>query len=347
MNIQISDFLNPTGNFYLYGYPIISSIFSGFIFWLIFSYLPERKRKQSFGLGVLNDLRTLNMHIFHYFDYLLRHRDNSPSYFQDKIQACSLTYDELTVGLKNKVISSDYLYDSAVADNFLLVGEELVRKVSEIDIVINRLYSFNYFLSPNEVTLIRSIYANLHKYMPYIESSFTRGKYYPADPTVSFLAHSAKDLQEDFKKLRGIIFANKLKDKDFLVAKILQLFHSENYTACIKECKKGIKIFKAESPFYEMLLIRCYVCSDKSQKAYELLNHFNFKDSDLVSYRHMINPLLSDPHIESIILNKTSLEALTKMKSVTQREYEDKENFLKQNNLLKERYSIESHLGKK
>lgn len=345
MTEQISNLLNPTGNFYLYFFPIISSIISGIIFWLIFSYFPERKRKNSFGLGIFNDLQTLNSHLFHYFDFLMRHQKNSPSFFQDKIHGATLTYDDLKLGLKNKVLSSDYLYDEEFAGSFLIVGEELIKKVTEIDIVINRLYSFNYFLSTKEVAIIRSIHSNLHRYMPYVESSLQKDEYFPVDPTISYLAHSAKDLLVDFKNLRNVLFDQKLKDRDFLLLKILRAINSGDYKSCIRLCKVGMKNFKSDSSTYELRTIQCFLYLKNTKTAHKLLANYNLSAKNLVGLRNLLEPIMRDPVAERIILEKADIESLKKMKAILKKEHDQKTRFLELTQLLNERYSSKNHLN--
>lgn len=330
---------SPTGNFYLYGYPVFSSIIAGFIFWIIFSYLPEKSRKKSFGVGVLNDLLTLNGQIFSYFDYLLRHRDRSPSFFQDKIHACSLTKEDISLALHNKIISSAHLSEPQLVNNMLEVKQDLIKKVSEMDIIINRLYSFNYFLSPEEVTLLRNIHEKIHRYIPYIELDVGKDGLLPINPSISFMTTSLLELQDDFRKFRKIIFKNNLKERDFLIHKILRAFNTRSYKDCIKECKLGIKHFPSDSSLYNLFLVRCYYLMNKKKIAYLFLNDCLLSNNDLVSNRNNLYPLLTDPVVEDLIIKRTSLEALNNMKQVVQGEKLDFEQFLSNNEKLKKYFS--------
>lgn len=332
---------------YLYLYPIYSSIVAGIIFWFIFSFLPEKRRKKSFGVGVLNDLLTLNNQVFGVFDFLLRHRDHSPSFFQDKIHACSLTEEDFCLALQNKVISQAYLYDPLIANQMLIVGVELFKKASEIDAVINRLYSFNYFLSSEEVTLLRNMHEKIHRYLPYIESNYNkRDGHFPIDPSISFMTKSLLELQDDFREFRKLIFKNKLPERNFLIQKISRLFNLGRYKACIEECKLAIKKFPSDSSLYSSFMIRCYYFLNKKKVAYQLLKQFLQMNTDLISHRSNLYPLLSDQTIENLILEKTSLEAVNKMKQVVQSEDSDFKQFLSNNLKLKTYFSEKtaSHL---
>jgi hypothetical protein len=334
-----SKLLNPTGGFYLYGYPIVGSIIAGFIFWIIFSYLPEKSRKKSFGLGVLNDLLTLNGQIFSYFDYLLRHRERSPSFFQDKIHACSLTKEDISLALHNKIISPDHLNDPLLASQMLVVKEDLIKKVAEMDIIINRLYSFNYFLRSEEVALLRSIYGNIHCYLPYIELNIDEDGLFPMNPSVSFMTSSLIELQDDFRSLRKLIFQKRLLDRNFLIGKILRSFNTGNYKNCIKECKLGSKKFPSDSSLYNLFLVRCYYLVNKKKIAYQLLSDYLLVNNDLTSNRNNLYPLLQEPMIEDLIINRTNREALNNMKQIVRGEKLDFENFLSSNEKLKKYFA--------
>lgn len=335
--------LEPTGFIYLYLYPIFSSIVAGLIFWLIFSFLPERKRKKSFGIGIFNDLLLLNGQIFSYFDFLLRHTERSPSFFQEKIHACSLSKDELSLALQNKVISKDYLYDQA-ANQMLIVGEELINKVSEIDVVINRLYSFNYFLSSQEIKLLRSIYGNIHTYMPYVESNIHRDKaLVPVNPSISFMAHSAYALQENYREFRKLVFSRKdCLERDFYLSKILRLYNLCEYKDCIKECNFSVKEFPQDANFFKLRIIECYYAINKKDKVYKLLREYPLSSDDLIGFRNILSPLLTDSEIEKIVIEKTSLVALNAMKDIVIKESAGLENFLSGNEKLQKYFSSES-----
>lgn len=339
LSCLVSKLLNPAGYFYLYWYPIVSSIFSGFIFWIIFSHLPEKSRKKSFGVGVSNDLLTLNGQIFSYFDYLLRHRDRSPSFFQDKIHACSLTKEDISLALHNKIISPDHLNDPLLGSKMLVVREELIKKVAEMDIIINRLYSFNYFLRSEEVALLRSIHGNIHCYLPYIELKVDEDGLLPVNPSISFMTNSLIELQDDFRNLRKLIFQNSLQERVFLIHKILRSFNIGSYKNCIRECKLGIKEFPSDSSLCNLFLVRCYYFLNKKKVAYRILKDFLLTNNDIVSHRNNLYPLLTDPTIESLILQKTSLDALSNMKQIVKSEQLDLEQFLSKNAKLEKYFA--------
>lgn len=333
--------METTGIYYLYIYPIVSSIVAGFIFWFVFSFLPERSRKKSFGVGITNDLIALNAQIFHYFDIFLRFQERTPSCFQDKIHSTSLTEEDLSIALQNKVISQAYLYDTSVSSRLLIIGDELTTMVTEINKIINRLYSFNYFLSSQEVTLLRNMHEKIHRYMPYIqsESNINRVAPFPLNPSLAFMTEVLLGLQEDFRDFRRLIFKNKLIERSYVIQKIQWLFYMGKYKDCINECNLWISRFPFDSSLQSMYLIRCHFCLNNKNVAYSLLNKFLESNTDLISYRNNLYPLLSDSTAFELISNKTSYESILEMKRIVENENLIMKQFVSSNMELKNYFS--------
>jgi hypothetical protein len=339
LNPNNFSYLNPTSFEYLYLYPIFCSILAGIIFWYVFSYLPERSRKKSFGVGVLNDLFALNNQVFSLFDFYMRHQDHTPSFFQDKIHASTLSNDDISNALQNKVISKHYLNQIQNPNHFLIIGDEVIKKVDEIDIVINRLYSFNYYLSPNEVSLLRGIHEKIHRYLPYIQLNLNGVEHLPLNPSISFMTTSLIELQDDFREFRRLIFHNNLSERNFVIHKILWLFNSEKYKDCVKECNNWTKKFPSDSNLFNVFLIRSLLFLNNKKKAYQLLDNFLMNDIDLISYRTSFYTLIIDPIIYDKVSKKCGVESILKMKQLVESENLLMAQSIINNNEIKEQFS--------
>ena len=324
-----------TGFGYLYLYPIFSSIFAGLIFWYIFSYQPDKRRKKNFGVGVLNDLLILNNQLFGYFSSLLKHSDRCPQLFQNKLHGCSLTAEDVGLALYNKVISPAYLNDPLIANQMVIVGNSLIKQVFEIDVVINRLYSFNYFLNSEEVTLLRSMHEKIHRYIPYIQMNLGRNDLTPINPSISFMTESLMELQDDFRIFRKSIFKNKLQVRDFILNKIRMLFNTGNYKACIKECKDSIERLPCESCLSNLFIIKSYFSLNKKKIAYKLFERFLLTNVDLMGNRRDLYPLLSDQTIVDLVLATSGVEILNRIKEMVRVEDSNVNKALSENRKLK------------
>lgn len=295
---------------------------AGLIFWLIFSFLPDRKRKRSFAAGISNDLFILNNQLFEYFDFFLRFQENSPSYFQDKIHSSSLTEEDLNIALQNKIINQAYLQEIPAPRQVVIVGNKLTTMVAEINKIIDRLYAFNYFLSSQEVSLLRNIHEKIHRYMPYIQldNNANRVPPFPVDLSLAFMTRVLLDLQDNFRDLRKIIFKKEWIESNQVVQKIQWLFYSGNYKYCIKECNSWIDKFPFDSSLQYAYLIRCNFFMKRNNVAYALLAKFLDNHNDIVSYRNNLYPLLSDPIVCDLISKKATYERLQEMKNIVENE---------------------------
>jgi hypothetical protein len=72
-------------------YPILLSVIAGVIFWLIFSFLPERKRLKRLRPKLDLDMYEVYSNLFSVFDLAMRPNSHSPSNFQQEIRGNKLT----------------------------------------------------------------------------------------------------------------------------------------------------------------------------------------------------------------------------------------------------------------
>jgi hypothetical protein len=331
----------PSGFFYLYLYPIVTSIIAGFIFWLVFSFFPDKKRNRSFSLGIINDLIKLNNMLFHYFDLLMKAHKHSPSIFQKKIHSCSLSEDEINAALQNKILNGTFNYYPELSDRLICIGNELENCRSEIDETIKRLYSFNLYLSASQVQILRNIHEKIFRYSLKMKTSTTIGNmtYRPVDPSLSYMTKVLLELQEDYSQLRKVIFKNDLVERSFVISKIQRHFYSGEYKKCVAECDKWIKKFPFDSDLQISYKTQSLFSLGNNNLAYAQLELFLSKNSDVLSNRVLYYPLLSDSIAYAIILKKVSQEKIDEMKKVVENENLLGKTFLASNAELKQFYS--------
>lgn len=332
---------NPNGFFYWYLYPIISSIFAGFVFWIIFSFLPDRRRRKSFGIGVMDDLIKLNYSLFNYFDVFLKHQKHSTSFFQNKIHACSLKEEELNIILQNKILNEKYNYYNELNGRLICIDDEIRTCQFEIKNIINRLYSFNFYLSSFQIDLLRSIQEKVFRYSLEIEPSSQIGGivFRVADPSLSYMTKVLLELQDAYKELRTIIFKSKLTERNYIITKIQRLFFLERYKECVSECNRWNKKYPFDSDL--QLAYKTHSLNNLGLKnlAYESLQLFLNKNDDVISYREFIYPMLNDPTSARIIYSKIGKEKINEMKKIVEGEKLMETAFMASNAELKQFYS--------
>ena len=333
--------LEPSGFFYLYLYPIVTSIIAGFIFWLIFSFFPDQKRKRSFSLGVTNDLIIVNNTLFHYFDLFMKAHKHSPSTFQEKIHSCTLSEDEVNAALQNKILNESFNYYPEISNRLICIGDELESCRSEVDETIKRLYSFNLYLPASQIQILRNIHEKVFRYGLKMEASTTIGNmtYRAVDPSLSYMTKVLLELQEDYNELRRVVFQNDLCERSFVISKIQRYFYSGDYKKCVEECEKWIKRFPFDSELQISYKAQSLFSLGKNNLAYAQLELLLSKNSDVLSTRAFYYPLLSDTVAHAIILKKVSREKIDEMRKVVEGENLFGKAFLASNAELRQFYS--------
>jgi hypothetical protein len=339
--VNMAPLFGSTSFFYLYVYPIVSSIFAGFIFWFIFSYLPERSRKKNFGIGIADDLIKLNGILFGYFDLFLKDAKHSPSRFQDKIHSCTLEKEEVELLLQNKILNSSYNFYPQISDRLIQVGGEILNARTEIDEVIKRLYSFNLYISPSIIALLRRIHEKVFRYSAESHAVTLIGKieYRPVDPSLSYMSALLIELQHDYRTLRLAVFEEKIFERDYVIGKIQAHFHSFRYKECIALCSKWISKFPFDAELHMTYTARSLFSLGRNNDGYAMLELLLSRNADLVSHRDFFYSILSDPVAHQILLKRRPLEKVEEMKKISESEAFQEKTLLASNAELKKYYA--------
>ncbi|MBX3652705.1 MAG: hypothetical protein KF686_00865 [Ramlibacter sp.] len=329
-----------TSPFYLYIYPILSSVVAGFIFWIVFSLLPDRQRRSAFSLGISYDFERLDAQIFGYLDAFMSSQKREPSFLQKKIHACELTREEVLVALQNKVIAFNNLPPGIQSEQFLEMGAYSVKVASEIDITINRLYAFTYFLTGNQVALLRNLQQKVHRYVPYFELKLgTEDNWISVDPSLSFMATVLLEIQDDFRQLRKLLYSRSLENEQFKLNKILYLFHSGQFKKCIKECKRVKKRGFANTSLQRGFLVYSLLKIGKNTHAYMELRELLNLNKDLIGHRSIFSQILKDREAYEIVLSATSQRAIDDMNRLVESEAQREIQFFQSNSELRRQFS--------
>lgn len=210
---------------------IILSIIAAIIFWLAFSFFPEKYRRDKIRPKLDLDIYQVYGTLFSIFDLIMRSNDHSPSTFQNKINGNKLNIEDIELGLQNKCLNETYLYDQNVS-KLLITGKNIFEKANKIDEITERLFSFSNYLAAGEILLLEQIRKKLQVYDL---KGFSRSavsvigntQYMPVNPSLSYMKNNLFDLDQLFIQLRSIVFKNKHIDRDILLNKIQCHYYSE------------------------------------------------------------------------------------------------------------------------
>ena len=336
--------------FYDFFYPIILSLLSALIFWIIFSLYPESKRKKEIRIKLNLNLKQIYQNLFAIFDCCLKAHKYSPSMFQDQIQTGTLEKIDIELGLQNKCINESYLYDENVNSELIPIGTQLNDIFTKIDKTIDALYNFSQYLTSDEIHLLENIRSKLKTY----EMNPDRDKasknigsvlYYPLNPSLAYMATNLFELYHLYVDLQKVVFKI-FEGKDLFLGKIQFLFRLEKYTECYNFIIKFENKNKV-SEFSEFYKFKCEMELNYSKKAYARLSTILQNKPNLVSSRGFIGNYLSEPTVKSMLDKYYSDAEISEVHKVLEQENDLKNQFIKNNKKLRDYYKAKDAENRK
>ena len=291
------------GVFQEFIYPIILSIIAAIIFWIAFSYLPERSRKRKIRYKIEHEIYQVYTKLFSLFDTIMSFNNHSPSDYQSEIRGNKLKPRDIEIGLQNKCLNEHYFYDKAIKGKLLPIGKTLANNTKKIDDSIGRIFDFNIYLTSDEILHLEEIRKKLHvydleNYNKEAVSKIGSVEFYPVNPSISYMKINFWEIYELYKTLQDTVFTS-------------------------YEINALFKLNKKESAY------------NKIEKMFETKPH-------LVSNRTFISELLTDREILEL-LNKYFLDSeIQELQAVLKREKLQKEAFVKNAKELENYYKKKS-----
>lgn len=324
--------------------PILLSVVAAIIFWLVFSYLPERKRRKKLRPIVELALFDAYKKLFSLFDLVMRHSSHSPSFFQSKIRAGNLSEDDIKLGLQNKCLNESYLYDPRVKDALLVVGREILDRALDIDELANKVLSFHTHATAEELVLLERIREKIRVYHfgeRHIEKSCgtnINGQVLrPVDPSISYRHRNFFELYELFCNLQKLVLNHSPLDRDRFIYKMQWLYYSGQYNLCVKLIQTQGGCFKKDSTLYRNYLALSEHGRGRMKAFYKIIEE-TYKSrpygGSLVSSRSTFKDLLGDNKLLEILAQFHSSEEISALRESVKQDMKHKEAFENANQLL-------------
>ena len=320
----------------IFYFPLLLSLLSALIFWLIFSFLPSKKRYKKLRPILEFDLYKLSNSLLHIFDLVFKHHDISiVSLYQSEIKSGHLNEQDFQIALQNKCLNEHYLYPEDIAKSYIVVGERLLKDYTRIDEIINKIFFWEKYVSEEELLLLEKIRTNIRTYQiteesinksPIITIKFI-GAYNDQNSNIS---HMYKQLFELYKLYQGVLKKSlkfKFENRNTVINKVQLLFYKESYTDCL------LYIKKVRKKRYE----NCINLLD----SYELKCRYYLNKINLKKIRNILN---KKPYNGALVSSRDTYAILTKNKDVKQiyeelyskQEIEDAEKEIEKEEKLKE-----------
>ena len=147
-----------------FAYAILLNIAAAVIFWFVFAFLPERRRRNKLRPKLEFGIYQVYSILFAQFDTVMRPNAHSPSTFQKKIKGKTLNADDIELGLQNKCLNDSFLYDQNVSRFLMPIGKQMREERSRIDRSIDRTFAFSGYLTTAEILLLERIRGKLEVY---------------------------------------------------------------------------------------------------------------------------------------------------------------------------------------
>lgn len=325
--------------------PILLSIVAAIIFWMFFSYLPERKRRNKLRPIVELALFEVYTQLFSLFDLAMRDASNTSSFYQPEIRGGKLTQEKIALGLQNKCINHSYLFDPNLQGKLIVVGEELLNLTSGIEELANKVLSFHTFASAEELLLLEKIREKLRVYnfnernVNKSCESISNGMIYrPANPTISYCSQNFFEIYQLFLNLQLVILDQKPINRDHAIYKIQSLYYGGKYKACAEFIKREGARLESISPLHKNYLALSELGNGRRKIFYKIIEETYEKrpyNGSLVSTRNTFSDLLGDQKLMEILAQFHSSEEIAAMRQCVQEERDRKERFERSNQALK------------
>ncbi len=323
---------------------------SALIFWITFSCIPNRNRKNKLRPVLELDVFQVYNNLFALFDLIMSCRENSPSNYQSEIRGGLLTRADIELGLQNKCLNESYLFDSNINQNLMVIGEELYERSKNIDQLVNKVLNLSQYASPEEIILLEQIRQEIRKY-DYGEKSVQKSaismigiqKLYPMVPVLYYRKNNFYDLYQLYIKLQNIIFTEySYFERNIYLFKIQFLYYSAQYSKCKTFITKHEKEFEKDSIFYKNYYALCEYQLGNKKRFYTLIEEL-YKNrpynGSLVSSRGTLKHFLKDAKVMEILARYHSQDEINTLKTTIEKENKIHEHFTKTNKSLSEYFA--------
>lgn len=314
---------------------IILSLISACIFWMFFSYWPEKKRSNKLRPVVEILLFNVYRKIFSIFDTIMRHTEHSPSFYQSDIISGKLSKNDIELGLQNKCLNEHYKYDLNINIYLLIIGQKIQDNINDIDKLLNRILSFDTYATTEELLLLEDIREKIHAYFNerYInhKCEYTiNGKIMrPVNPTLSSYKENFYEIYLLFCKLQKIILRKNSTSRDHFMDKVQWLYYSGEYRLCIKAIKNQADSSEEDLVFYRSYLALSARNLNKMKLFYKYIDKIYSArpyNGSLASSRSTLENVIKDKKVVDILNKYHTSEEITDLWKLVQQEKLAKKN---------------------
>lgn len=344
MNIEIND-IAALAKDSVFLYPLVLSLLSALIFWLVFSFVPNQTRRSKIRPLVELDIINVRSELFAVFDCIMSDRKFSPSNFQSEIRSGLLSAEDIQLGLQNKCLNEHYLYDAEISSKLLIVGRDIFRRSEAIDRLVDKALNFSQFVNPDEIILLERIRENVRRY-DFGEKAVEKNPatkisgnlYLPVVPNISYRKSNFSELYSLYLELQRLIIKHfRYMDRDTAIHNVQYLFGAGKYKECIAYARRCLKFAPNDKMLIWNYIAICLYKIGAKESAYREL-YYIYKErpynGSLVSSRSFLEHFINDTKAVEVLLRTHSTDEFEQLKILLEQERSQREDFLQKNRLL-------------
>ncbi len=323
-------------------YPLILSLLSALIFWLVFSYAPYFLRRNKIRPLVELDIINVRGELFAIFDCIMGHAKHSASHFQSEIRSGRLSEHDIKLGLQNKCLNEHYLYNEAINTRMLVVGAIIGRHANTVDRLVDKAFNFSQFVKADEIILLECIRENVRRYdfgdEEIRKNPTTRiggNVFRPVVPNISYRCENFSELYLLYLDLQEVVIKNfKYLDRNSILYNVQYLYGRGQYKDCITYTHQHLKALPKDKAFLWNYIAACLYKIGARKAAYKELYYIYRDGGSLVSSRSFLEPFLNDQEAIDILLQSHTNEEFEMLKKTFEEEEKIRSNYLESNNSL-------------
>jgi len=288
--------------------------------------------------------------LFSLFDCVMRSSPRSPSFFQKEIKGQKLSTEDIELGLQNKCLNETYLFDQEISSRLIPIGRELFEIRKRIDRDIDRLFAFSNHMSTHEILCLEQIRGQLEVYdLEHFDKTAAINlgatQYWPANPSLSYMARMVALLYELFGELKSMVFNNKYEDRAVLFDKVQSFYEEGKYTRCRCSVQGGNPENADDKTWLEWYLTLCDFRVGREQNAIESLDGILQRKPDLVTNRGFLIDVIQNKKATERIKEHYGKKEIDSFYLTITQEASARQCFMEQANRLREYYGLKIARG--
>lgn len=302
--------------------PILLSIFSGFVFWLVFQALPNLTRNKRLRSKIDSDFMQIRLNMLFMIELAYLHCENTVSLFHREIAKKKLDKTKLNLMLHNKAMSKDFCV--GIFSENIVIGDSISKRANEIKTRIDSLSVFNEQLSPSEILLLDRIHHEINSRGLYeindkYETTISGSRYYPKNPSLSHLDSFFCNIHQLMIEVELILCKSKTEDLSTLNLKYKYFIKNLKFKSAIKTTKKIAALYPESAVTTQWNTFECLYEINK-EESFEFLKKILNEFGSLVGSRGYISNYLNDLRFRQYLEKYTQPKVLDELEEVLCRE---------------------------